>query len=91
MPTTQELKRAHKALDAQIVEAKWEERGAEEAWLRAEEEARMATEQAQREEEEREWEHVCLAEEARVQAEEEAQGGGEACSGAEPQGGGGVF
>ena len=88
MPTAQELS---EALNAQIAEVKQAECKVEEAWLWAEEEARVAMEQARRaEEEEREWERVCLAEEARVWAEE-ARGGGAARSRAEPQRGGGVF
>ena len=57
MPTTQELKKAWEALDAQIV--------AKEARLWAKEEARVAAKKARLEEEER------VAEEARAQAEEE--------------------
>ena len=53
------------ALDAQITAAKQEEREAEEARLRAEEEACVATETAQLEEEAWEWERaleeVCQA------------------------------
>ena len=51
MPTAQELKRAREALDAQIAAAEQEEREAKEARLRAEEEARVATEKAWLEEE----------------------------------------
>ena len=63
MPTAQELKRAHEALDAQIAAAEQKECEAEEARLRAEEEARVAAEMAWLEEEVREWE--CALEEAR--------------------------
>ena len=51
MPTAQELKRAHKVLDAQIVAAEQEECKAKEARLRAEEEAHVAAEKARLEEE----------------------------------------
>ena len=54
MPTAQELKRAWEALDAQIAAAEQEECEAEEAHLRAKEEARVATEKAWLEEEVRE-------------------------------------
>ena len=66
MPMTQELTRAHEAFNAQIAEVKQAECEAEEAQLWAGEEARMAAEQAWREEEEWEWECARLAEEARV-------------------------
>ena len=56
MPTALELKKAQETLNAQIVKAEWEEREADEARLRAEVEARAATEQARREEEEDKWE-----------------------------------
>ena len=92
MPLVQELKKAYKALDTQIAEVEQEECEAEEAQLWAKEEARVAVEQARRaEEEECGWEQVHLAEEARVQAEEEVWACKEAHSEAEPQGGRGVF
>ena len=77
MPTTQELKKAWEALDAQIAVAEQEEWEAEEARLWAKEEARVAAKKACLKEEEREWKHtleqVHLAEEARAWAEEEAR------------------
>ena len=51
MPTAQELKRAWEALDAQIAVAEQEEHEAEEARLRAKEEACVAAEKARLEEE----------------------------------------
>ena len=77
MPTAQELKRVWEVLDTQIAAAEQEERGAKEARLQAEEEARVAAEKARLEEEVWEQEHVlkvvCQAKEARVRAEEEAR------------------
>ena len=77
MPTAQELKKVWEALDAQIAAVEQEEQEAEEARLRAKEEAQVATEEAHLEEEEHEQEHaleqVRLAEEAQAQAEEEAR------------------
>ena len=76
MPTTQELKRAWEELNTQIAVAEREEREAKEARLRAEEEARVATEKARLEEEECEWAHALeqahQAEEVRAWAEEKA-------------------
>ena len=71
MPTAQELKKAWEELDAQIVAVKQEEREAEEARLRAKEEACVAAEKARLEEETRKRE--LMLEEVQVWAEEEAQ------------------
>ena len=77
MPTAQELKKVWEALDAQIAAVGQDEQEAKEARLRPEEEARVATKKACLEEEECKWEHAleqaCQAEEARVQAKEEAR------------------
>ena len=51
MPTAQELKRAREELDAQIAAVEQEECEAKEARLWAKEEARVAAEKAQLEEE----------------------------------------
>ena len=70
MPSTQELKRVQEALDAQIAVVEQEEREAEEARLRAEEEAWPAAEKACREAEAWVQEQARLAVEAKAWEEE---------------------
>ena len=71
MPSTQELKKAHNFLDAQIAMVEREEWKVEQAHLRAKEEARAATKKAWREEEVQVQEQACLAVKASAWEEEQ--------------------